>query len=272
MFTRAEEFEVKKRANNNLIDLIYHRIFFSRWNQEDEDTRLEAESDLRIWKSYSDFLYNSLYARLPTYPENSWILYLLSKRRDSEASNYLKKSMELGNPFAYIDYARRFEKDREKKSELFLQAFKLGAIEGMLRNINLYLSDQKLDKDLLVIKVLEDLDKIKNAKIKRHRILIAKYYLKISEMTKDNSFMRDYIYYTNKAGVFLNENDRKDNSKKLYTFIKEYDKLENGYMELLEAYNNLFLAYEQLSIIKETDFNGMVASKIAKYLGHEIIN
>lgn len=263
------------------------------WDQKEEDLRLKVISYFKDDSKRCRVINHVVVSYREDYTKqkngiwntNSWIHYILGQNSDQLSSyDHLKQSMELKNPFAFIDYAHKVEKDSKKKKELYLKAFELGAVEGMVRYIDRKFNDstvvniletydqkkfnaieyaeydQKIDS--LISKILDKLKLIENAKLKTHLLFIANTYLRLSKLLENHELLQNYFYFKNKAQeVCLHREDRTH----LDDFVQEF-KL------LLEDYNELSQKYQQLKIIRETDFNGIVSSKVAKYLDHPIKN
>lgn len=178
----------------------------------------------------------------------------------------LKKSVELGNPYALVDLDRTCKNDHNKLED-FGEAFKLGCPYGIISQINTYFEvdrillsesdpgygeENKLNqkqKEELRQRVFKDLEKVKQYK--------SRYIL--GEITQ---IYYDLVLLLNKREDKITRDNFERRTKKMsnnYRYILEIAKLKAELKQVKRS-------YEELKAMKKMDFNDILGKEVGDFL------
>ena len=195
--------------------------------------------------------------------EYHWYLYFNGIYQDDE--DMLKKSAELGNPYAMIQYR---EVNESEDLGRYLRAYDLGLYKGLV----IYLQKRyyppdgdnieyvSLDRKEMKETVNDLLSYIENLKIYEKEDsdrMILQIYKSLNRMC-DNAYQDEYIEYIIKLDSW-------------YELIHDEEDLLRSaledYVELKKEHQKLKVAYNELKELKKMDFNDMIGNQVGEYLG-----
>lgn len=263
----------KRTIDLSLLDKLVSSTEFDQKYWEGDGDRIYLLIDSELSKADLDlvkiYLENKDNAK-----ENSWILLWKARiafisnndRLTANIAKWLEASLNLGNPYAMIEYARTClsQDQKDEKDQLYLKALEKGYYAGLINHIDHYFNKmadewegEDVDKEIEP-RVLADLERL--AKFRENDLIINAMLYTYSNLDRlfNNYYVDQYVKYIRKQ------------QHGIETLIEEHTEyieiIIDKYLELKEEHKRLEEAYNELKKVKEMDFNNIVSNQVGGYL------